>query len=50
MSFRVRLTRAAEYDLIRLAAFLEEFSSETADKGRSLLQRPSRPWRICRNG
>ncbi|NBW07767.1 MAG: type II toxin-antitoxin system RelE/ParE family toxin [Caulobacteraceae bacterium] len=38
MSFRVRLTQAAEYDLIRLAAFLEEFSSETADKGRNLLR------------
>ena len=37
MSFRVRLTRAAEYDLIRLAAFLEEFSSGTAEKGRSVL-------------
>jgi len=38
MRFRVRLTRAAEYDLIRLAGFLEEFSSETADKGRSVLR------------
>ena len=38
MRFRVRLTRAAGYDLIRLAAFLEEFSSETAHNARSVLQ------------
>ena len=38
MRFTVRLTRAAEYDLIRLAAFLEEYSSETADRGRGVLR------------
>jgi plasmid stabilization system protein ParE len=38
MIFSVRLTRAAEYDLIRLAAFLEEYSSEAADKGRVVLR------------
>jgi len=38
MSYTVRLTRAAEYDLTRLAAVLEEHSSETADRGRVVLR------------
>ena len=38
MRFSVRLTRAAGYDLIRLAAFLEQHSSEAADRGRHILR------------
>lgn len=38
MRFTVRLTRAAQYGLIRLAAFLEEHSSQAAESGRRVLR------------